>query len=120
MIPVIHDTTGSQTDCQKPLSRKKLRQLMPQNRDNLTSKALTRSMGRRSGFKLFSQAKQKRAERAKLRKRFSKHTLPDGTTFQLIPKPHEVEVMKPTVIERVSGLFAKLRKQFERQKAKGK
>jgi hypothetical protein len=114
-----HDTTGTQTDCAKPLSRKKLKQLMRGN-PSLTSQNLFQRFGRRSGRKNWPSPWRKREERARLRKMFEPVTIEDGTRFQLVPKPHEVEAMKPTVFERLGGMFANLRKKFEREKAKGK
>ena len=61
-MPLIHhDTTGTATDCPRPLSRKKLKQLMPQNHDDLTSGALMdpknpfHIRGRKRGVGHFSQ-----------------------------------------------------------------
>lgn len=121
-----HDTTGTQTDSAKPLSRKKLKQLMPHNHDDLTSGSLMNPKnpfhiaGRKPGLRLFRKVAQKRAERSKLRRQFRKITLDDGTTAQLIPTPAEVEMMKPTIFERFGGMFGNLRKKFEREKARGK
>lgn len=114
-----HDTTGTQTDCEKPLSRKKLKALMPQN-PNLRSASLRDKFGRRIGRKVWSKVGRKREERSRLRKLFTKRTLPDGTTVQLIPTPAEVEIMKPTIFERLGGLFGNMRRKFEREKARGK
>ena len=46
---MVHDKTDTQTDCSKPLSRKKLRQLMPQN-SGLTSYTLSHNHGRKPGY----------------------------------------------------------------------
>jgi hypothetical protein len=104
---VQHDTTGTQTVCPKPLSRK----VLPES--------LAKS-NRKGGRRRWPLAWQKREERAKLRKLFTKRTLADGTTVQLIPNAAEVEEMKPTIFERLGGMFGKLRTQLERGKAKGK
>jgi hypothetical protein len=126
MALMIHDTTGTQTDCPKPLSRKKLRQLMPMNRSDLTAGSLKNSKnpfhiaGRVSGWKAVSAVMQKRRERQDKRKLFEKRSLPDGTTFQMLPNAVDLVDIKPTLFERVGGLFSKLRRQFEREKAKGK
>lgn len=116
---MIHDQTGTQTDCEKPLSRKKLKQLMPRN-PHLSSLSMNERFGRKTGFKLFSNIAKKRQERARKRKLFSKHSLPDGTTFQLMPTAAEVHEMRPTIFERLGGLFKNLQRKAERQSAKGK
>lgn len=121
-----HDVTGTQTDCDKPLSRKKLRSLVPHSRNYLTADALGNPknpfhiVGRLRGWKLWPTVAQKREQRRKLRKLFEKKTLPDGTTYQLTPFPAEVEAMKPTLFERLGGFFGGLQRKFEREKAKGK
>lgn len=102
-----HDTTGTQTVCDKPLSRKVLPEMFA-NRN------------RKGGRKRWTAMAQKREERAKLRKLFTERTLADGTTVQLIPNAAEIEEMKPTIFERLGGMFGKLRTQFERGKSKGK
>ena len=114
------DTTGTATDCEKPLSRKKLKQLMPQSRLGLTSAELNAKIGRKPGLRLWKKAAKKREDRARLRKFFTKRTLEDGTTVQAIPTPAEVEMMKPTIFERLGSMFGNLRKKAEREKAKGK
>ena len=126
-MPLIHhDTTGTATDCPRPLSRKKLKQLMPQNHDDLTRGSLMNPKnpffiaGRKPGLRIWRKAAQKRAERTKLRKKFALHKLPDGTEFHLVPTPAEVEAMKPTLFERMGGLFDTMRRKFEREKARGK
>jgi hypothetical protein len=126
MSLIHHDTTGTQTDCPKPLSRKKLRQLMPHNSRNLTTMALTdrenpiRMLGRKTGWKMWSNLTRKRQERKTKRKLFERKTLPDGTEFQLMPNAADLVEIKPTIFERLGGIFGNLRRQFERQKAKGK
>ena len=119
MVFMIHDKTGTQTDCLKPLSRKKLKQLMPHNL-NLTSKNLLEKTNRVIGPKAFSLMKTKRLERKTRRKLFEKRTMPDGTTFQLLPNAVDLEVIKPTVFERLGSLFGNLRKRAERESARGK
>jgi hypothetical protein len=65
-----HDTTGTQTDCPRPLSRKKLRSLCNQNRNNLTNGSLTNPKnpayisGRHRGPKCISTQDQKIKARA--------------------------------------------------------
>jgi hypothetical protein len=114
-----HDMTGTQTDCEKPLSRKKLKRLMPNN-PGLTSRNLREVFNRSIGPKAFSLMKKKRLERSAKRKLLEKKTLPDGTTYQLVPTAAELEVIKPTMFERLGSLFGNLRKLAEREKAKGK
>jgi hypothetical protein len=116
---MIHDTTGTQTDCKKPLSRKKLKRLM-RNNPGLTSRNLREVFSRSIGPKAFSLMKKKRLERSAKRKLFEKKTLPDGTSYQLMPNVLDLVEIKPTIFERVGGLFGKLRRQLEREKAKGK
>ena len=118
MVLMIHDTTGTQTDCEKPLSRKKLKQ--PQSRMALRSRMLAEKTGRAVGKKSLSAMKRKRMERKDRRKMFEKGTLSDGTTFQLIPTAADLEVMKPTLFERLGGLFGGFKKKFERMQAKGR
>jgi hypothetical protein len=126
MALMIHDTTGTQTDCGKPLSRKKLKQLMPLNHDDLTSGALINQKnpfhlsGRGRGFKAVSTVLQKRRARQDKRKLFEKKTLPDGTSYQLIPNAADLAEIKPTLFERLGGLFGGFKKKFERMQAKGK
>jgi len=121
-----HDTTGTQTDSARPLSRKNLKRLMPKNIDDLTSGALMNTKNpfhiadRKQGRKLWTKMGKKREERSRLRRQYRKITLDDGTTAQLIPTPAEVEMMKPTIFERLGGMFGNLRKKFEREKARGK
>ena len=109
------DTIGTQTDAPWPLSRKKLRQLMPSNRANLTSEAL-RPTGRRRGLKLLAAWKQKRQARQNKRKLFEKRTLPGGTTFQLTPNVADKVAIAPTLIERMFDAF---KRKLERGQAKG-
>lgn len=119
MKVLIRDTTGTQTDSIAPLSRKKLKQLMRQNR-NLTSGFMQKKFGRKPGKKFWSKLAQKREERKKLRRLFASHTLEDGTKVQLIPKPEEIKAMRPTIFERLGGMFSNMTKRFERATAKGK
>jgi hypothetical protein len=120
MALMIHDTTGTQTDCPLPLSRKKIRQLMNHNHENLSGSMLDRSIGHKQGRKVFSKISQKRQERQKKRKLFEKKTLPDGTSFQLIPNAADLLAIKPTIFESLGGFFKNLQRKFERQKARGK
>ena len=71
-MPLIHhDTTGTATDSVRPLSRKKLKQLMPQNHDDLTSASLMNSKNpfyiadRKKGPKRISAQDQKIRQRVK-------------------------------------------------------
>ena len=115
---MVHDTTGTQTDCPKPLSRKKLRQLMPHNLKNLSSNGLRR-FGHKPGWKIWSVLTQKRQQRKDKRKLFEKKSLPDGTTYQLIPNAADLVAIKPTIFERLGSLFATMTKREQRKKAKG-
>jgi hypothetical protein len=119
MALIHHDLTGTETDSVAPLSRKKLKQLMPQNR-NLTSKMMGTRLGRAIGRASISTVKEKQRARRDKRKLFSKRSLADGTTFQLVPTAVEVEQMKPTLFERLGGLFGGFKKKFERMQAKGR
>ena len=121
-----HDTTGTQTDSARSLSRKKLKRLMPQYQpgrvigESLDSKGLSAKFGRRIGHKLWPKAWQKREERHRLRRLYTPRTLDDGTNIQLVPTPAEVETMKPTLFERLGGLFGNMTKRFQRKQAMGK
>ena len=118
-MPLLHhDTTGTQTDCPKPLSRKKLKQLMPQNR-GLRTATLKETIGRRIGLNVFSAMFRKRQERSAKRKLHTKRTLSDGTTFQLIPNAADIAAMKPTIFERMAGMFGLLRRKTERAQQRG-
>jgi hypothetical protein len=112
-----HDTTGTQTDCPRPLSRKKLKRLMWRN-PGLTTANLKEKIGRRIGLKFFSRLAQKRQERVNKRRLHSKRSLPDGTKFQLMPTAADLEVMKPTIFERMGSMFKNLRKRAERESAR--
>ena len=114
MALMIHDTTGTQTDSVRPLSRKKLKQLMWRN-PRLTTANLQEKIGRRVGLSFFSKLNRKRQERANKRRLHSKRTLQDGTTFQLLPTAADLEVMKPTLFERLGSMFKNLRKRAERE-----
>ena len=117
MALMIHDTTGTQTDCPKPLSRKKLKQLMWRN-PGLTTANLLEKIGRRIGLKFFSKVTQKRQERRRLRKLFEKRVKPDGTVVQLLPNAADLEKMKPTIFERLGSMFKNLRQRAERESAR--
>lgn len=117
MVFMIHDKTGTQTDCQKPLSRKKLKQLMPQNKF-LTARNLLEKTGRVIGSKSLSNVYRKRMERKSRRKLFEKRALPDGTQFQLLPNAADLEIIKPTMFERLGSFFGNLRKRAERESAR--
>lgn len=114
-----HDTTGTQTDSARPLSRKKLKQLMPKN-EGLRSKTLNLKFGRRIGHKLWPKVWQKREERHRLRKLYTPRVLDDGTKIQLVPTQADIETMKPTLFERLGGLFGGMTKRFQRKQAMGK
>jgi hypothetical protein len=111
------DKTGTSTDCERPLSRKKLKRLMWRN-PGLTTATLQEKFGRRIGLKFFSKVKQKQQERASKRRLHAKRTLPDGTKFQLLPTVADLEVMEPTIFERMGSMFKNLRKRAERESAR--
>ena len=112
-----HDTTETQTDCPRPLSRKKLKRLMWRNLD-LTTANLKEKIGRRIGLKFFSRLAQKRQERRDRRKLFEKRVKPDGTVVQLLPNAADLEIIKPTIFERMGSMFKNLRQRAERESAR--
>lgn len=108
---MIHDTTGTQTDCPKPLSRKKLRQLMPHNRPNLTARMLERSVGR-----LTADTRKRMRETEAEQKRERK--------LQLAGVPADARGMdsdgaNTSVFKRLSDKFANMTEREQRKKAKG-
>ena len=117
MALMIHDTTGTQTDSVAPLSRKKLKQLMRKN-PNLTAVTFQERFGRRIGLGFFSRLNKKRQERANKRRLHAKRSLTDGTAFQLLPTVADLEVMKPTIFERIGSMFKNLRRRAERESAR--
>lgn len=106
---MIHDTTGTQTDCPKSLSRKKLKQLMPLNH-GLTAKALYRGFGRMSPAMKRELRAAEAAAKAEAR----------GEEIEIpIPKVAHT-TPKPNLFNRLGAKLANLRKQAERKIAKGK
>jgi hypothetical protein len=110
------DTTGTSTDCEKPLSRKKLKALMPHSRMGLTSRELFAKTGR-TNWKIrreLAEAEAQRKAEAELDAANSK------TTAKLIPLAPKEE-SKPNLFKRLGSLFGDLRKRAERESArKGK
>jgi len=115
----IHDMTGTQTDCPKPLSRTKLKQLMPWNR-NLGRGDVQKATGHAGGPKRVPWWRKKRKQRQDKRRLHAERSLPDGTTFQLLPNAADLEIMKPTLFERLGGLFGNLKLRYERSKKLGR
>lgn len=107
------DTTGTATDCEKPLSRKKLKQLMPHSRMGLTSRELYAKTGRtnRKIRLALAQAEQERKEAE------AEAAVESKATFKLIGDEADE---KPNLFNRLGSLFGNLRKKAEREKAKGK
>ena len=85
------DTTSSQTDCPKPLSRKKLHRLMPQNQGFTSGAWLEKMFGRKRGKARRSGARKAHIEAV--------GQLQDGTKYQLI---RQVPV---TLFDRMKATF---------------
>ena len=111
-----HDTTGTQTDCEKPLSRKKLKRLMPHSRMALTSRAMYHRTGRLNANirKELAAAEEARKLREELAATES------NATYKLSPLPGADEEKKPSIFKRLGSMFGNLRKKAEREKARGK
>jgi len=90
---------------------------MPHNLKNLSSNGMRR-FGHKPGWKIWSVLTQKRQQRKDKRKLFEKKSLPDGTTFQLVPNAADLLEIKPTIFERMGSLFSNLRKREERESTK--
>ena len=114
-----HDTTGTQTDSVKPLSRKKLKQLMRQQHGALTSRAMFARTGRlNAGIrKEIAAAVAKRktdleaAESVKAGK-FS-YSLSDKSS-------DKAEEAKPSIFKRFGKFFGNLQRKADRESARGK
>ena len=115
-----HDTSGTETDSVKPLSRKNLRRLMWGNRQAVSSSAMKERLGREKGKKSFGEARQKQRERKAHAKLIKKGTLPDGTAYELSPSPMEVRqfLHDQSIVGRLGNLFKGLRRKAERESAK--
>ena len=112
------DTTGTATDCEKPLSRKKLKALMPSSRMGLTSRELYAKTGRLNANirKELAEAERKRLEAAALAVSETK------TTAKFVASdPSEAEAPKnSSLFNRLGSMFDKLRRSAERESRKGK
>jgi hypothetical protein len=109
MALMIHDTTGTQTDCPKRLSRKKLKQLMPQNTD-FTAKGIFLRYGRMS-----PSMRKELADAEREKKRQERMPKAEGIALETM-----VAESKPNIFKRLSGFFSNLQRKAERQSAKGK
>lgn len=117
-----HDTTGTQTDSAKPLSRKKLRSLMSQNRAGLTGGQLAfKSKGARPSMQM--RIARKVAEREeRLKAIYVETPQAEGghddrvlaAAMAEIVKPAEA---KPTISDRISDMLGLSK--FQRRKAMG-
>jgi hypothetical protein len=106
------DTTGTQTDCEKPLSRKKLKSLMPRSRMGLTSRELYAKTGR-TNWKIrreLAQAEEQRKAKAEL------DAIESKATYKLSDLLEAEE--KPSIFKRLGSLFGNLQKRAERESAK--
>lgn len=111
------DPTGKQSTCPKPLSRKKLKQLMPRNSSRLTAKELYHRFGRMSpSMKRELENKKKRAEDMAEATRAGKVSLVDiaGAIDA------EIAEAKPSIFKRLGGFFAGLKQKSDRAAARGK
>lgn len=108
------DTTRTQTDCEKPLSRKKLRQLMSHNTHMLTARMLEAKHGR------FTKATKKRIRETEAeQKRERELQLAGVPAGDRAPEPDPGGHTKTSIFKRMSGFFAGLRRKVERSNAKG-
>jgi len=108
-----HDTTGTQTDCEKPLSRKKLKSLMPHSRMALTSRAMYHRTGRlnaniRKELAALEEARKAQEELAATESK---------ATFKLSDLP-QIEEKKPNLFKRLGSFFGNLQKRAQRESAK--
>jgi hypothetical protein len=109
-----HDTTGTQTDCEKPLSRKKLKRLMPHSRMALTSRAMYHRTGRlnaniRKELAALEEARKAQEELAATESK---------ATYKLSDLPGAEKDKKPSLFNRLGSMFGNLRKKAERESAK--
>ena len=99
------DTTGTQTDCDKPLSRKKAKQLMRHN-DSLTSRAMVR-IGRVGPVQKREIADAERVKRAREQLVKSAAT----GTHELVDRGEvHKATAEPAVPSKKGGLFGRLGK----------
>ena len=117
MALIHHDLTGTQTDCPKPLSRKKLRSLMRQNHSSVTAKAIWHRWKRMSPHMRMALER----EEKRLREAMEGKTLPDGTKARLT-KTLTVQALDaaetPSIVTRLLGFFGNLLRKAERESAR--
>jgi hypothetical protein len=108
-----HDTTGTQTDCPRPLSRKKLRQLCSHNKPMFTAKLLEFRTGR------MTQATKKRVRETEAEQKRERKLLLAGVPADE-RAPDGDPLTKTSVFKRLNEKFAGMTRSFQREKAKGK
>jgi hypothetical protein len=101
----IVDTTGTQTNCPRPLSRKKLRQLCPHSRAGLTRTQMYSKYMRVSG--------KMRAE-LKAQKEHAEQLAAIRATNAIVKPTPDAEPAKPSIFARLSGFFGGLKRKAER------
>jgi hypothetical protein len=101
----IVDTTGTQTNCPRPLSRKKLRQLCPQSHAGLT---------RREMFSKYGRTSAKMRKELKARKEYAEKMEALRATNAIVKPTPEAEPAKPSIFARLSGFFGGLKRKAER------
>ena len=117
MALIHHDTTGTQTDSAKPLSRKNLRSLCGHNTQAFTSRLLYKKTGRLNAS-IIKELAAAEAEK-KRRETEEKEALESKATYKLI-EPEKAEETKPNLFKRLWTMFGNLRKRAERESARGK
>lgn len=115
MLQIV-DRTGTQTDCEKPLSRKKLKQLMPAQSGKLTARELEAKIGRPS-----LQTKREARLQAHLAKLEKLETAIQGPASSDSKEEREaiaasVLAAKPSIFSRMGAMFDRLRATAERAK----
>ena len=115
-----HDTTGTETDSARPLSRKKLRSLMYHNRAALTGGALAfKTKGARPSMQMRIA---KRVEEKAARLSEAEQKREAALILAGVPATERGldDADKPNIFKRMSGMFADMTKRFQRGQAKGK
>jgi hypothetical protein len=108
-----HDTTGTQTDCPRPLSRKKLRSLCNHNKPLFTAGLLESKIGR-----LSKETKKRLRDTEAEQKREREMILAGVPAGERAPDSEGMT--KTSVFKRLSGMFATMTERDQREKAKGK